>query len=398
MRAHSWLCWWLVVASLTACSGYRPGGIRAFSKGISKVLLFSEARDDAFSAREDAQRRLQALESLDGVYVPSMGLESAIYTTAEIRALTANEYSLVFDSFPGLYELAKSGKWPKAKSMAPMQALARDESGAWIEEEGQDDSGSETEFLNAESDTGLGEALAFQAQKPVSLQDVELALTKFRKIVGGLEKYRITNPLLVANHYRDMARFCLGLDNDGGEGWGSAAAALEYAGFMIRSHVDIVAIDSDSVALEIPYMSLESMWTQAAVRLLDLEFSSQISAEAEDAKTKSVDETFDQRFFAQMQLDEEGVGAVQDMLLSILRISLLAVLSKDGTQYAVVDVPPMTASLGDWAPPLSAVKTVLTLGFKVLEEDETEEAVRFFVANKSSPIPSAQPGGIFDGL
>ena len=36
-----------------------------------------------------------------------MGLESAIYTTAEIRALTANEYSLVFDSFPGLYELAK---------------------------------------------------------------------------------------------------------------------------------------------------------------------------------------------------------------------------------------------------------------------------------------------------
>ena len=86
------------------------------------------------------------------------------------------------------------------------------------------------------------------------------------------------------------------------------------------------------------------------------------------------------------------------MLLSILRISLLAVLSKDGTQYAVVDVPPMTASLGDWAPPLSAVKTVLTLGFKVLEEDETEEAVRFFVANKSSPIPSAQPGGIFDGL
>ena len=169
-------------------------------------------------------------------------------------------------------------------------------SGAWIEEEGKT-----TRVVRLNSSTqkviqALGRALAFQAQKPVSLQDVELALTKFRKIVGGLEKYRITNPLLVANHYRDMARFCLGLDNDGGEGWGSAAAALEYAGFMIRSHVDIVAIDSDSVALEIPYMSLESMWTQAAVRLLDLEFSSQISAEAEDAKTKSVDETFDQRF------------------------------------------------------------------------------------------------------
>ena len=47
------------MASLTACSGYRPGGIGPSRRGISKVLLFSEARDDAFSAREDAQRRLE---------------------------------------------------------------------------------------------------------------------------------------------------------------------------------------------------------------------------------------------------------------------------------------------------------------------------------------------------
>ena len=362
---------------------------------------FLEAGDDL--SKEIAQQRLQALDSLES-YMPSIGLESAIYTIAKNRALLTNEYHLAFESFPGLYEIAKSGKWPgpTAESQVPMQPLPRDENGHLIMDIGEDDGDGSMNgraFLNAESDAVLREALDFHVKKPVSHEDVERALAKFRKVVGGLEKYRITNPMLVANYYRDMAKFCLGLNDDGGEGWGSAANALEYAGFTIRSHVNMVETGGDGEALKIvPVISLESMWTQAAVRLLDLEFSSQISEIAEKAKEKSIDDTFDQRFFGQMQLDGEGSNAVQDMMLSILRISLRAVLSRDGTQYLAVDVPPITAATKDWVPPLSAVKTVLSLDFKVLEEDETERAVRFFVAEKGSAIPGAQPRGVFDGF
>ena len=395
----TWLCC-LLVCSFVRSHTFKPKYAKRGTAAIWKSFLFPEAGDDV--SKEVAQKRLQALESL-GNYMPSMGLESAIYTTARTRTLLGNEISLVFDNFPGLYEIAKKGVWPKprAESIMSAQALHRHENGQLIMEMDEDYVKSEAEdesFVDAESHALLREALDFHAQKPVKHEDVENALKKFRKVVGGLEKYRITNPVLVANHYRDMARMCLGLHDDNGDGWGSAANALEYAGFSIRSHVSMVEVDGGDAAIEIPVVSLESMWTQAAEYLLDLEFSLQVSAEANEAMAKSADNTFDQRFFGQMKLDEEGVSIVQDMMLSVMRISLRAVLSGEETQYIVVDVPTMTLGVKDWFPPLSAVKTVLSLDLKVLEEDEAAEAVRFFVAYKSSNIPSAQPRGIFDGI
>jgi hypothetical protein len=137
---------------------------------------------------------------------------------------------------------------------------------------------------------------------------------------------------------------------------------------------------------------MESVCSQAAVRLLDLEFTSTgISADATKDMTKSREDTFDQRFFGQMAATQEKV---QDMMLSILRVCVRAVLTRDNTPFVVVDCPLQgrgeeTAdvnSLEQWMPPLSAVKAVLSMDFQVVNEEEEGEVMRFFVAESPEQV------------
>ena len=63
----------------------------------------------------------------------------------------------------------------------------------------------------------MREAIDFAATKKFMAEsDVEASLSRFRKVVGGLEKYRITNPGMVADHYRDMIRTCLAIEDTWG--------------------------------------------------------------------------------------------------------------------------------------------------------------------------------------
>ena len=107
--------------------------------------------------------------------------------------------------------------------------------------------------------------------------------------------------------------------------------------------------------------------------------------------TKSREDTFDQRFFGQMAATQEKV---QDMMLSILRVCVRAVLTRDNTPFVVVDCPLQgrgeeTAdvnSLEQWMPPLSAVKAVLSMDFQVVNEEEEGEVMRFFVAESPGQV------------
>ena len=256
-----------------------------------------------------------------------------------------------------------------------------------IESESESDPGSVSDEIDR--------ALQFQETKrQITEKDVEESLNKFRKVVGGLEKYRITNPSLVADHYRNVIRMTLALE----ETWGAAANALSYAGFDIKSHVNIVevAVEEEIPQQQIPILQVKSVCSQAAIRLLDLEFSSNISDDAAEDMARSLEGTFDQRFFGQMEATQEKV---QDMMLSILRVCVRAVLTRENTPFIVVDHPLQTrgereadeGSLERWMPPLSAVKSVLSMDFQVVNEEEEGDLVRFFVANKPHGRPIGKP-------
>ena len=122
MSSIIWLCSLLVCFYLARISGFDPKNAFRGSPAISRAFLSPEAGDGV--SREVAQQRLLAIDSV-GNYMPSIGLESAVYTTARTRALLGNEFSLVFDNFPGLYEIARNGTWPKPREvpLKPMQTL-----------------------------------------------------------------------------------------------------------------------------------------------------------------------------------------------------------------------------------------------------------------------------------
>ena len=114
--------------------------------------------------------------------------------------------------------------------------------------------------------------------------------------------------------------------------WGAAANALEYAGLIIKDHV----VDdggnftrSDGTVAMVPLLNLSSLWRCCLVRLLDMDYQYQ-SAET------LVGDTYDQKYFSQVAMKEEGILYIQDMMLTILRICLRALFSREHIKEVVL--------------------------------------------------------------
>lgn len=141
---------------------------------------------------------------------------------------------------------------------------------------------------------------------------VNEASVKFRKVILGVEKYRINNPALMARKYCSFIKTCLKEPDS----WGVAANALEYAGLKIRDHV-VEAIDGTAS------IQLLSLWSQIADRLLDLGQQSGIDC------SSNLSKTWDQKYFAQIEMEEGGLNFIRNMMLDVMRIVCRAVLSRD---------------------------------------------------------------------
>ena len=103
-------------------------------------------------------------------------------------------------------------------------------------------------------------------------------MSKFRKTVLGVEKYRINNPAGIADKYCDIVKTCLRVPDS----WGAAANALEYAGLQFREHIIEIPVNTLAPPFQeiqktshdrcdkIPVLDLTGFWRQALVQLLDM--------------------------------------------------------------------------------------------------------------------------------
>jgi len=171
----------------------------------------------------------------------------------------------------------------------------------------------------------------------------------YRKIILGKEKYRINNPGILAEKYCKMIKTCLMASSftyypqyipaNVPDGWGAAANALEYAGLMIRDHVYTTTtttatstittnnnINGITINPNTPVLYLDSLWKQVRVRLLDLDHSVNNNNDISNDTSKT-SSTWDQKYFSQVLLDNEGAIMIKDMMLCIMRVAILAILS-----------------------------------------------------------------------
>ena len=224
-------------------------------------------------------------------YNAEVGMESILVTLGNNRCLLPSEYEVAFKNFPELAKASKSKIWPEGREIG-------DDEKRWI--------------------------TAASKSDVVTDQEVNLALGKFRKTILGLEKYRINNPGSVAEKYCDIIKTCLRLKG----AWGAAANALEYAGLIIKDHVEEEAAIVNNI--KVPVLNLASLWRHCLVRLLDMEY------QGESAENLVGGQTFDQKFFSQVALTETSTMYIQDMMLTILRVSLRALFSRDGVKNLVI--------------------------------------------------------------
>ena len=77
-------------------------------------------------------------------------------------------------------------------------------------------------------------------------------------------------------------------------------------------------------------MDLTSLWRHSLVRLLDMEYKD------DSAETLIGTQTYDQKFFSQVPLTETGKMYIQDMMLTILRVSLRALFSHETVKDLVI--------------------------------------------------------------
>ena len=221
--------------------------------------------------------------------------------------------------------------------------------------------------------------------------DVQHVLERFRKTILGLEKYRINNPGRVATIYNDVLKTCLAVPDC----WGAAANALEYAGLVLRDHVvERPRADGGGGAI----LDATSLWTTACVRLLDVDVTSDhrpppphssdptvVGSSSDSSVSNGLGPsaegsgTWDQKFFSQVELDDDGAAAIRDMMLGVLRVAVRALLSREadlagpaasgplGTVDVAVDEYAAGGGCG-YLPPTSAAKLVLALDFTLLQE------------------------------
>ena len=362
-------------------------------------------------------------------YIPAMGVESIIYTLGTTRALFPCEYDLIFARFPGIYATAIVGEWPKL-----WKSILEDTTPDYELMDFTSDSSENNSTPLSESEHKMLQiALNHHKERnarPRQDSDVEQSLEVFRKTILGLDKYRINNPSRVASKYTDLLQIAL----DVTDGWMAAANALEYAGLTIREHVvvskskDILDDNDDqddenpldsfknpendsskeksrrneppapappAAAADIPILDISGLWTQAAVRLLDLEFTEKnIDTDIDKEKNDVIASTFDQRFFQQIGIDDEGKLRIKDFMLYLLRIASRAVLSRPDTPYICVQMgmsPNKERRMNSavtklWEPPISAVRTILMLDFDMntgsnaFAAKEDSECVRFMIS------------------
>lgn len=125
---------------------------------------------------------------------------------------------------------------------------------------------------------------------------------------------------------------------------------------MMKDHV--IETDSEGPKGSRPILSVQSLWRQACMRLLDIDTdavlllssptlssSSSISPSSLTSPSSSPilplgsqGGTWDQKFFSQIELTDSGRVAIQDMMLNILRICVRCLLSRDDVETIDVAV------------------------------------------------------------
>jgi hypothetical protein len=298
-------------------------------------------------------------------YIPDIGTESYIHELGISRTLLGTEYQLAFQLFPGLVNLGTSWR-PSATKRASLATLSLEDI-VRIENENEDSSSPQADSIDGSDHDqrpieSLVWALDYHKQSPLEKSDVVKSLERFRKEIGGLDNYQITNPGTVADRYRLLLRDCLAVEDC----WGSAENELEQAGFVMKNHVDYVEVHDDLIEgmRGIPVVVVPSVFREAVVRLLDFELNDGDILEPEQQ-------------------------IIQDMLLLIMRVCVRAILSRKGDiHYVVVDYDYVSSesSVVQWMPPLSAVKAVLSMDFNVLQEEDTENGLRFFVSGGNKDL------------
>jgi len=286
-----------------------------------------------------------------GNYIPSMGQESMVYTLGERRLLLTNELEVAMEAFPGLRQSCLDGVWPRL-NMEKAQAVARRVDG----------------------------------HETLTTSEIEKRMEIFRKVILGVEKYRISNPARISAKYVDFISSCLSKAPDGA--WGSAAYLLEYAGLVFKDHIVDLTLETETKAKVkvVPELNLSSLWQQAAIRLLDLEFAhaagSAVSETTTDHSARM--STADQRHFQQVPLGLDGEASVCDMLLGVMRVALrVQLMGREGVSICRVKMQagaPGSASgseAGGVLPAYSSVKLCLGLDpeFSLIEEIEMEAEV-----------------------
>ena len=228
-------------------------------------------------------------------YYLTNGHETLITTLSSLRPLFPTELELTFDHLPSLKKLAHSNQWPPTESTSTTPRENIDRALAWSEQ------------IHTE-------------------EDVKNVLGKFRKTILGLEKYRINNPGRVATLYCEMLKICLSVPDC----WGAAANALEYAGLVFRDHVVERPRSNALTEISHPVLDVSSLWTTACFRLLDIDLTQTTKSLIDTTSTNNpnsnrpVDDktvTWDQKFFSQIEMNDESRESIQGNLSSYSLIS-----------------------------------------------------------------------------
>ena len=305
-----------------------------------------EEDEDEDGSKEDVHPGTSSKSS----YNAELGMESILVTLGDRRSLLPSEYEVAFNNFPGLADAVSKGMWPERRILG-------EEEQEWIKA-----------ALNSKTEV-------------VTDREVNLALGKFRKTILGLEKYRINNPGSVAEKYCSIIKTCLRLKG----AWGAAANALEYAGLIIRDHVEEEGAEMKKT--KVPVLDLTSLWRHSLVRLLDMEYKD------DSAETLVGTQTYDQKFFSQVPLTETGKMYIQDMMLTILRVSLRALFSRETVKdlvikYAIDPLDPLQPLM----PKDMSIQIIVEDEFSIEYIEDVEAGVGFTTMSYqvSNPMPISE--------
>jgi len=302
---------------------------------------------------DDYEPEMNQMIGGSSYYIPAMGLESQVYTLGDRRVgLGLNELEVALEAYPSLRKACLDGIWPSAST--------------------------------GNLERARSVALRVEGGEVLSESDIEKRMEVFRKVILGVEKYRISNPARIAEKYVEFLSACLCTPG----AWGCAAYSLEYAGLVLKDHVVDVPQQSGAIVSEV---NLSSLWQQAAVRLLDLEHARGV--EGSTARSNNDDSvsqfqetstdraarlaTADQKHFQQVPIGAEGEAAVRDMLLAIMRVALrVQLLGRDAAvTECVVKLESNQADLGGMQllPSYASVKLILALDAEFALDKEEEE-------------------------